>query len=107
MVDTSSIGHTVWVTRSFLDYRIPVYKEFDTLLAGNLYVLYSHDVTPERCRNKLKSLMGERAIGFTGEKSFGYMGNITGEIANTRMRFPYQPGLLQKIKELNPEVEIT
>lgn len=98
-------GHRIlWVTRSFLDYRVPVYTALDKLLGGKLYVLYSRDVTPERCWRKLEESLGDRAIGLSGEKSVGYKGNITGEIANSTWRIPYQPGLLKKIKELQPDV---
>ena len=32
-----------WVTRSFLDYRIPVYQELNKLCGRNLTVIYYKD----------------------------------------------------------------
>lgn len=97
----------VWVTRSFLDYRVPVYLELHRLLKGRLYIVYSKEFTPERAWKKLEKGIGlSNAIGLTGERSFGYKGNITGELANSKLRFPFQPGLLKNIRELKPDILI-
>lgn len=96
----------VWVTRSFLDYRLPVFEQFNCLAQGNFYLAYSKEFTPERVWRRIEDLLGDRAIGLTGEKSFGYKGNITGEIANSKWRIPYQPGLTKILKDLSPDVLI-
>lgn len=43
-----------WVTRSFLDYRIPVYQELNKLCGRNLTVIYYKDIPPERTQKKIK-----------------------------------------------------
>ena len=52
-----------WVTRSFLDYRIPVYEAINSLSNNNLTVIYFKDVVPDRCQIKLGVILGNRAIG--------------------------------------------
>jgi len=94
------------VMRSFLDYRIPVFKELSRLLQGQLWIMYSQESTPERVQSKLKEVLGDRAIGFKGESALGHKGNITSEMANSGWRIPYQPGLVKKLKELNPDVVV-
>ena len=44
----------VWVTRSFLDYRIPVYAELNKLCKGKLTIIYNGEVVPENVQNKAK-----------------------------------------------------
>lgn len=96
----------VWVIRSFLDYRVPVFAELHRLLGGRLHILYSKEFTPERTWRKLEAEIGASAIGLSGERALGYKGNITVEMANSHLRFPFQPGLRQKIKVLNPDILI-
>ena len=60
-----------WVTRSFLDYRIPVYAAINKLCNNNLSVIYFKDVVPERCQEKMNAILGERAIGLKGEIRIG------------------------------------
>ena len=94
-----------WVTRSFLDYRIPVYEAINTLCNNNLTVIYFKDVVPERCQNKLKLILGERAIGLSGELRIGGKKNQPlSSIKRNGIRIPIQPGLIRKIKNTNPDV---
>ena len=51
-----------WVTRSFLDYRIPVYQELNKLCGRNLTVIYYKDTPPERTQKKIKEVLGDKAI---------------------------------------------
>lgn len=96
-----------WVTRSFLDYRIPVYKEINRLSGNKLTVIYYDDVVPERCKNKLKEVIGDRAIGLTGEfRIFGKKRNNQ-SFANTGIRIPIQPGLIKTIKKTNPAIVLS
>ncbi len=95
-----------WVTRSFLDYRVPVFVELDRLLEGHFHIFYSREFTPKRSWQKLETIIGNRAIGLTGEWSIGYKGNITEEMANTYLRFPCQPNLLKKIRDMKPDILI-
>ena len=93
-----------WITRSFLDYRIPVYEFLNSLVSGELFLIYSQQFTPERVQGKIEKVIGNRAIGLEGEYSIGYKGNITKEMANTRFRITYQPGIVKILKELKPDV---
>lgn len=97
-----------WVTRSFLDYRVPVFKELDSLCGNQLHVLYSALWTPKRVQNKMSAVLGERSISFDGEKSFGtnfpQIEDAHGGTGN--MVIPYQPGLLRAIKRTKPDILI-
>ena len=48
-----------WVTRSFLDYRIPVYAELNRLCGNQLTVIYCADVVSERTQKKLRAALRE------------------------------------------------
>lgn len=96
-----------WVTRSFLDYRIPVYKALDELCGGNLTLIYSDEVNPPRVKEKIKHLLGDRAIALSGEIRFSGKKSDNATMANKGFRIPYQPGLIHRIKESNPNVMIS
>lgn len=94
-----------WVTRSFLDYRIPVYEAINTLCKNNLTVVYFKDVVPERCQNKLEAILGNRAIGLTGEMRIGGKKNQPlSNLKNNGLRIPIQPGLIKTIKSTKPDI---
>lgn len=94
-----------WVTRSFLDYRIPVFKEIDKLCQNQLTVIYYADVVPERCQNKLKAIIGKRAVGLTGEiRLSGKKTQPISKIKSQGIRIPLQPGLIKEIKKHNPDI---
>ena len=94
-----------WVTRSFLDYRIPVYAAINTLCNNNLTVIYFTDVVPERCQIKLKVILGNRAIGLTGEMRIGGKKNQPlSSIKRNGIRIPIQPGLIKTIKSTKPDI---
>jgi len=95
-----------YICRSFLDYRVPVFEELSTLLEGNLTVIFSKAVVPERVVKRAHEALGERAVGLAGERALGFHGNITSEFSNTRMRIPWQPGILKEIKKSKPNVLI-
>lgn len=96
-----------WVTRSFLDYRIPVYKALDELCGNNLTVIYNGDVVPGRCQEKLRDVLGDRAIPLTGEKRLSGVECDNATMANKGFRIPIQKGLIKKIRETKPEVMIS
>lgn len=96
----------IWATRSFLDYRVPVYQALDDLVKGELFVIYSKEFTPQRSWKKLETVLDGRAIGLEGERTIGYRGNITTEMANKGLRIPYQPGLYGTLKSLQPDLLI-
>jgi hypothetical protein len=94
-----------WVTRSFLDYRIPVYAEINRLCNNQLTVIYFADVVPQRCQDKLKAILGERAIGLTGEVRIGGKKTENQKFANKGgIRIPMRPGLIKTVKKTNPEL---
>lgn len=94
-----------WVTRSFLDYRIPVYKEVNRLCGNQLTVIYYADVVPLRCKDKLKSILGSRAVGLKGELRFGGKKIENQSFANSgEIRIPIRPGLVRKLRETKPDV---
>lgn len=106
LVLDKSTPRVALVMRSFLDYRIPVFLELSRLLAGELWILYSKEHTPERIQKKLEALLGSRAIGFEGEWSLGYKGDITAEVANSYWRIPYQPGIVKCLWKLSPNIVV-
>jgi glycosyltransferase involved in cell wall biosynthesis len=96
----------VWVNRSFFDYRVPVYGELDDLLGNQLSIIYSLDHTPPRVCRKIKSLLGDRAIGLTGEKGIVRRGDFASDFANLSLEYGHQPGLYRKIRECRPDILI-
>ena len=58
----------LWVNPSFLDYRIPLYKELNNLYDGNFYLVYSKQRIPQRCIDKIEKTLGDNAIGLPREK---------------------------------------
>ena len=93
-----------WVTRSFLDYRLPVYRELDRLCDGQLTLIYSRRWTPASVQEKATDLLGDRAIGLTGEWRIGSDGREG--FANKAFCLPWQPGLYKKVSDSEPEVLI-
>lgn len=97
-----------WVTRSFLDYRIPVYRELDKLCNGNLTVIYYKDIPPQRTQDKLKAVLGERAIAREKELRIGNRPKIdNASRANSSIRIPISPGLIRQVIQSNPDVLIS
>ena len=96
----------VWVTRSFLDYRIPVYKELCSRLEGHCTLFYNADYVPQRCSDKVQSILGAKAKGLRGEFRIGPDHRCEG-MANKVMRIPFQPGLIKAISEEEPDVIIS
>lgn len=97
-----------WVTRSFLDYRIPVYEEVNHLCDYQLTVIYFADVVPQRCKEKLKKILGNKAIGLSGEVRFGGKKIENQAYANTGgIRIPLRPGLVRRLRNTKPDVIIS
>ena len=96
-----------WVTRSFLDYRIPVFNELDTLCGGKLTLLYNKEIHSGKLITKVESILGERAIGFCGELRLGGKKIENAAFSNTKIRIPYQKGLIAKILETKPDVTVS
>jgi glycosyltransferase involved in cell wall biosynthesis len=93
----------LWVNPSFLDYRVPVYRELDRLVGGNLWVVYSRDRTPERVSCKISRELGSRAIGLTGER-YLRLGRQATDMANVGVVLPWQRGLLTSVLSVKADV---
>ncbi len=95
-----------WATRSFLDYRIIVFKTLAEMPDVEFTLITSEEFTPERVRRKCQEALGNRIVFLTGEKCFGtpYSPEQRG---NSVKRVFWQPGLSRKILETNPDVVIT
>lgn len=91
-----------WVTRSFLDYRIPVFREVDALTNGGLYLSWSGDYVPESVMAKAVATLGDRAFPLTGEAKVG--SEDQHHMANRNVSFRWQPGLMKHIRALDPDV---
>ncbi|MBP1583677.1 MAG: glycosyltransferase family 4 protein [Victivallales bacterium] len=94
-----------WVTRSFLDYRIPVYAELDRLCGNQLTLIYNGEVVPERCQIKIQNILGNRAVAMDGEKRL--TGQKSAPISNVQrkgIRIPWQPGLIRACRKSMPDV---
>lgn len=94
-----------WVARSFLDYRVPVYRELHNCLTGQFVLFYNADYVPDRCRGKIEQTLGRAARGFHGELAFA-CGSRNG-FANKGMRIPYQPGLVKAVMDEHPDVLVS
>ena len=92
-----------YVTRSFLDYRVPVFRELDLFCGHQLHVIYPELWTPERVRQKIHAVLGYRAVSMVGEKSIGDYMPQKGP-ANRTVCIPYQPGLGKAIARTLPDV---
>lgn len=97
-----------WVTRSFLDYRIPVYAALDEMCGHQLTVIYYKDIPPQRCQDKLKTLLGDRAIAREKELRIGNKPKIdNASKGNTTFRIPISPGLIKTVIGSKPDVLIS
>lgn len=96
-----------WVTRSFLDYRLPVFEQLDRLSGNNLSVIYFAEVVPEHCQERLREILGERALGLRGEiRLSGKKRQPLAQVRGNGLRIPLQPGLIETLRRSRPEVII-
>lgn len=96
----------LWVTRSFLDYRIPVFKALKHLNNGEFAVIFNEDYVPDSVVAKVKQELGDSCIGLKGEFTFGNK-STTNKWANKGLRIPLQPNLIKTIKSQKPDVIIS
>ncbi len=96
----------VWVTRSFLDYRIPVYKALKSLNNNDFILIFNEDYVPDSVVEKAKKELGESCIGLKGELTLGNK-DTTNKWANKGFRIPIQKGLIKTIKKEYPDVIIS
>lgn len=93
----------LWVSPWFGNYRIPLFDEFNKMTNGNFYVICSKENTRDLVREKLKASLGDHAIIMEGEKRSTF-GNEESDFANKFLVIKKQPGLYNKIKEINPDI---
>ena len=96
-----------WVTRSFLDYRIPVYAELDRLCGNRLTVIYNREVESPALIRKIENVLGDRAVGMTGELRLGGRKVENAQFSNSGIRIPFQPGLVKRLRMSHPEVMLS
>jgi len=100
-----------WITRSFLDYRVPVFDNLNKLVNGNLTLIYYRDVVPLRIQRKTEQVLGKKSIGLSGElrlvgpKSFAIGASGSGNSAG--LRIPFQPGLVKVLRRSKPDVMVS
>ena len=97
----------VWVTRSFLDYRIPVYKELNNLCNNKFTLIYNGEVVPQSVQEKVKEVLGDRIIPMSGELKITSRNHSYANFANKGFRIPFQPKLIKTIRTLKPDVIIS
>ena len=96
----------LWVTRSFLDYRIPVYRELKALSGGDFRLIFNSDYVPNTVVEKAQKTLGDSCIGLDGEFTIGYK-DTTILNANAGLRIPFQPKLIKIIKSYKPHVIVS
>ena len=97
-----------WITRSFRDYRIPVYAELDNLCDHHFSLIYNAEVVPERCQKRIHEILGDRAFGLSGEiRLSGKKSAPISSVSRKGIRIPYQPHLLKTAKETKPDITIS
>lgn len=97
-----------WITRSFLDYRIPVFEALDKMCNHQLTVIYYKDIPPQRTQKKIKNILGNRAIAHNKELRIGNKPKIdNASKGNTTFRIPISPGLIKQVIKSKPDVLIS
>jgi len=95
-----------WVTRSFLDYRIILYKKLADMPDVEFTLLSSTEHTPDSVREKAREALGGKVQFLVGEKCFGKPYSPE-QRSNSARRVFWQPGLSEKIMATRPDVVIT
>ncbi len=93
----------LWVNPSFLDYRIPLYRELNSLCGDNFHLIYSRQRVPDRCYEAVTKVLGQRAISVT-EKRLHLMFNKQRGFANSGVWLTFPSGLYRAIKEVKPDI---
>ncbi|MCU0838572.1 MAG: glycosyltransferase family 4 protein [Rhodospirillales bacterium] len=93
-----------YVGRSFLDYRVPVFRALSERVNGEFSLIYCADYVPEPVQAKAHAALGAGAIGLRGEVRLWYDADAAARLANTSVRLVYQPGLLRSIRATRPDV---
>jgi glycosyltransferase involved in cell wall biosynthesis len=100
----------VWITRSFLDYRIPVFEEMARLNGVEFSLCYCKEAVPNRVDSKILSVLSRNHQGFSGEWRFPYpsMADVPEKYGFKRIpRLFVQPKLIKKVLRFQPDVVVT
>lgn len=95
----------LWVNPSFLDYRIPLYKELNVLLNNKFHLIYSEARIPKRCNKKIKNSLAANAHPIVKESRIS-AGAKEQEFANTSVSIPIPRGLYKMISSVKPDLII-
>jgi len=96
-----------WVTRSFLDYRVPVYRELDELCGHQLTLIYNADKVPERCAKKVSEFLGDRAIALRNEICLKSRNASYQQFANKGVSIPFHKDLIKFARASKPDVLVS
>lgn len=101
-----------WITRSFLDYRVPVFMELTRRCPGEFRLFYGREAVPGRVHRKIQDRMGDHAESLTGEIRWpkphvADTRNTEGFANRHRSRILIQPGLVQRVLAFRPDVMVT
>lgn len=94
----------LWVNPSFLDYRIPLYKELNLMCNGNFYLIFSKQRVPVRCYEAINKALENNAIAISENR---FILKKRTDFANSGIVLTYPHGLYRAIKKLKPDVIIT
>lgn len=94
----------LWVNPSFLDYRIPLYKELNLMCNGNFYLIFSKQRVPVRCYEAINKALENNAIAISENR---FILKKRTDFANSGIALTYPHGLYRAIKKLKPDVIIT
>lgn len=94
----------LWVNPSFLDYRIPLYKNINEKLKGNFRLIFSRRRVPERCIKKIEEAIGVNALIVEYDKRIVKGGDTS--IANGVINISIPKGLYKLIKSAAPDLII-
>lgn len=94
----------LWVNPSFLDYRIPLYKELNSICDGHFYLIYSKQRIPERCYRAVDKILGKNAISVLENR---LVLKQRTDFANSGISLTWPHSLYRTIKEVNPDIILT
>ena len=99
-----SCSKVLWINPSFLDYRIPLYKNINDKLNGNFRLIYSKQRVPERCIKNVEEAIAENALSLPNEKIVSI--GRGSDFANRGLSIPIPKGLYKLIKGTRPDLII-
>ena len=94
----------LWVNPSFLDYRIPLYKNLYEKLNGNFHLIFSRRRVPERCIKKTLEAIGDNVFIVEHDKRIIKGGDLS--LANKVINVSIPKGLYRLIKKAKPDIII-